>query len=764
MSPSRRAVQPWIPILLLLALLPVSLHASPSDGAAPVRPGAFQGQVPDTVPAPDTVPGADTIPLPDFGPDPGAIQTPVLPAVLDTLPVTDPLAEDTASLVALDAVVVDILQSPVSLQQVPFAISILGDEVRSTGRSSSSIEEALHGLPGVQVQNRFNAAVGERIVIRGFGARSPFGVRGVRIVVDGIPATLPDGQSTLDHLDLGNLGRVEALRGPGSALYGNAAGGVLVFETRAPSASPIRQDLESVSGDHGFRRLQATTSGSIGDGGYLISLGRYELDGFRWVPDGFAHERYGATNKEQLNTQFTFPLLGGDTRISGNALRLQADNPGSLARPAMLLEDRRAFQSNVTQGAGMDLEQGQLGVGWEGQVGERAVELMTYGIRRVEDSPGTSAVVDLNRSAGGVRVTMRSEQEGDAGLLWWALGSELNLQRDQRRHFRNTGGQRGSPLLDQSERVLGSALFLQAMLPINPILSVLTGLRYDRIRFSADDHLAGVQGRPDGSGVRTLDSASPSFGFHTRLHPAISTYLSLATAFETPTTTELANDPDGMGGFNEELEPQVGFTIEAGARGILGMMLAYEATYFHTTLHGELVAFEVEDEPGAPFFRNSGRSIREGVELALQFTPSPYLRTRLTFATNEARFREFEVNGDDLAGNRVPGLAPSRVEGLIRVGPGSWFTEVRTERTAAIPGNDRNDVEALSPAYGISDVRLGVNELELGSLRLTAYAGVTNLLDAYYNTSVVVNAAGGRYFEPGPGRNAYFGGSIGLER
>ncbi len=748
----------------LLLLLPLALL--PSLAAA----GTLQVPVPDTVPPADeegqadarTLP--DTIPLPEALPPPAPLAgpTPEGPELPDTVVVSDPLTGDT-TLVALDAVVVDILQSPVSLQDVPFAISILGNEVRTTGRSGSSIEEALHGLPGVQVQNRFNAAVGERIVVRGFGARSPFGVRGVQIMVDGIPATLPDGQSTLDHLDLGNLGRVEALRGPGSALYGNAAGGVLVFETRPPAEAAFRQEVETVSGDHGFRRLQSTTSGSVGGTGYLLSLSRYELNGFRRIVETPAFGLYGATAKDQFNGRVTFPLLGGMGRVSGNAVVLEADNPGALVRGAMLHHDRRALHENVIQGAGMELEQVQAGVGWEGRIGERVVDFTTFGIRRMEESPGTATTVDLDRTVAGVRSTMRSEQEGDAGLLWWALGSELTVQRDERAHFENAAGARGSLLLDQSERVVGSALFLQAMLPINPILSVLTGLRYDRIRFSADDHLAGVDGRPDGSGARTLDSASPSFGFHAGLHPALATFVNLATAFETPTTTELANNPEGEGGFNQDLEPQVGFTIEAGMRGLLGTMAAYEATYFHTTLHGELVAFELAEEPGAPFFRNSGRSTREGMELTLQFTPSRFLRTRLTYATNEARFREFEVDGVDLAGNRVPGLAPSRLEGLVRLGPGAWFAELRGERTAAIPGNDLNQVEAYSPAYRLADVRLGVNEAPLGPLRVSAYAGVTNMLDEYYNTSVVVNAAEGRYFEPGPGRSAYLGGSIALE-
>jgi outer membrane receptor protein involved in Fe transport len=205
-------------LLIALALLVVLPAGEVQPRRLPVgtRPGGAGASLPSPVPdLPDRV-------------------DPLSPAA-DTL--RDAPAGDTLAPIRLEGVLVDILRSPIRTGASPYAVSVLGEELGTRGRSDASIEEALHGLPGVQVQNRFNDAVGEQISIRGFGARSGFGVRGIQVVVDGIPATLPDGQSSLDHLDLGSLGRVEALRGPGAALYGNAAGGVLTFDTRSPSDS-----------------------------------------------------------------------------------------------------------------------------------------------------------------------------------------------------------------------------------------------------------------------------------------------------------------------------------------------------------------------------------------------------------------------------------------------------------------------------------------------------------------------------------------------
>jgi iron complex outermembrane recepter protein len=686
---------------------------------------------------------------------PAAAQVPVPP---DTIP------GDTLDPIRLRGVVVNVLRSPVRVDRAPFAVSVLREELRERGRSASSIDEALQGLPGVQVQNRYNAAVGEQISIRGFGARSQFGVRGIRVVVDGIPATLPDGQSTLDHLDLGSLGRVEALRGPGAAIYGNAAGGVLSFQSRSPATEALRPEFRYVQGDHGMRRLQATTSGTVGERTYLVSLSRYDWDGFRTLVGGEPGQVYGHTLREQLNATFTSPLAGGELRLVGNHLWLDAENPGSLTREAWEVGDRRAFVGNVNQGTGKTVRQSQLGAGWTGPALGRELELSVYGIRRDLTNPIPGNVVAVDRSAGGIRALLRTERLGGAGSVWWAVGFESDMQSDDRLNFRNVGGEAGDLTLDQHERVTGGAVFIQALLPINDILDVMTGLRYDRIRFRADDRFPRDPDEPQGSGSRTLDSASPSFGLHAAFHRGFGAYMNLSTAFETPTTTELANRPDGAGGFNPELDPQVGITGEVGARGLLGDVAAWELAYFHTVLYNELVPFEVESAPGRTYFRNSGRSQREGVEATLQFSPDPAVRARFALSTNRARFRSYVVDEVDFGGNRVPGVAPYRAEAIVTLGPGRWFAEVRGEAVASIHANDANDPEVKVPARRLLDLRVGANDLGIAGLELSPFLGVTNVMDRNYVSSVAVNAFGGRYYEPGPGRSVYLGASVALGR
>lgn len=716
-----------------------------------VQPGTVSGALPQERP--------DTLVLVRVNPDT------IRP---DTLRPTA-FPPDTITPFPLTGVIVEILRSPMRLDESPFAVSVLAHELRWRGRSDSSIDEALQGLPGVQIQNRFNDAAGERVSIRGFGARSEFGVRGIRIFVDGIPATLPDGQSTLDHLDLGTLGRVEALRGPGSALYGNAAGGVLDFQTRAPPESPVRQELRVIQGDHGLRRRQSTTAGTFRGAGYLVSLSRYEWGGYRVVADADAGERYGETVRDHLNSYLTFPLFGGFGRLVVNGVDVDAEDPGGLTAPELAPGDRRASPLYMTQRAGKRMQQIQAGASWEGPVRDRELAIAVHTIRKRLDSPLPTSITDLEGRVGGFRAIVRSEQQSPMGRLWWAMGVESDFQVDDRTMHRNTAGARGPLLLDQRERVSAGAVFIQALLPIAPLLDVMTGLRYDRMIFTVSDRgppAIGPDGQPipRGSSSRTMDSASPSFGAHLSLHRALGLYANLGTAFETPTTSELSADPDGAAGFAADLDPQVGVTSEIGGRGILFPAAVWELTYFHTVLYNELVPFELEDEPGRRYYRNAERSRRAGWELALQFTPDPYVSARLVVSTNDARFRAFRVDDVDYAGRRLPGIAPSRVEGILRLGPGQWFAEVRGEALAAIPGNDENTREAESPAHRLVDVRAGGSEIPVLGLHVSPFFGVTNVFDVRYNTSVVVNAADGRHFEPGPGRSAYFGASVAIQR
>lgn len=661
--------------------------------------------------------------------------------------------------VELEPIVVTVLRSPVRLDRLPFSASVMARAELAEGNTGLFIEEALHGLPGVRVQNRYNPAVGERISIRGFGARSQFGVRGIKILVDGIPATLPDGQTTLDHLDIGSLGRIEALRGPAAALYGNGAGGVLLFES-APAGADKREEGTVVAGSDGLLRLQATSLGTLGSAATRHSFAHHRFDGFRNNPTDSGEDPYSQATRTIFNIGYTIPTANGTLALQLSALDLNALNGGSL--PAELFHDgsNEAWGFNVRRRTRKDVEQGQGGISWRGALGGLEGTFSAYGVSRQLDNPIPTSVIDLDRKGGGVRVALGRAWETATGPARVDFGVEGELQSDDRQNFANDGGERAGLTLDQQERVRAAAAFGQFQLPLASRLNVVGALRFDHFNFRADDRFTAA-GNPDDSGSRAMAGLSPSLGLHIDLGNH-GLFASVARSFETPTTTELANQPDRAGGFNPGLEPQRGWTAEGGLRGELGGDAAYDLAAFSSTLSNQLVPFEVPSAPGRRFYRNAGQSRVRGFEASLRAALSSVLSARFAYGYVDARFTEFTVGGNDYADNRVPGIAPHRLEAGLRAARGPWFGELRTEVRDAVPANDSN--EASADGFTLVGLRFGATEVGSGSLRLSPFAGITNLTNVRYASSVVVNAFGGRFFEPGPDRGGYVGMSITWDR
>ncbi len=662
---------------------------------------------------------------------------------------------DSSAVIPLDEIEVTVLRTPILLGEVPFAVSVLGESALTRGKAGLSIEEALQGLPGVQVQNRYNSAVGERISIRGFGARSQFGVRGVTVLVDGIPATLPDGQSTLDHLDLGTLGRVEALRGPGSSAYGNGAGGVLRFETRRAADQPFRQDFSTIFGSNGMSRLQATANGVSGDREYILSASRFNYDGFRVNPIANDGSLYGSARRLHLNGQLRSPAADGEMVVTANLANLDGENPGSLNDSLMAIGDRRSHTGSIFQQTNKKVTQGQLGFAWTGPAAAGEADISAWGLFRNLDNPIPSAVIDLKRTAAGVRGALRG-QAGASEQLTWNLGGEYALQRDDRQNHGNDGGERAALRLDQLENVRTLAFFGQGDLRLGERARLVGGVRYDRLDFSVDDAFLS---NGDDSGDRLMDAISPSIGLHVAAGPAMGLFATVGTSFESPTTTELANDPSGRGGFNPELNPQRSLSLEAGARGVSGNRFAYELSVFTTSITDALVPIEVPDIDRT-FYANAGSASHQGFEAAFTLAAGGGASLRATYSYTDAVFDDYVARGNDYGGNRIPGLAPHRAEAIASLDQPGWFAELRLTRVSAIPVNDVNTAE--TDPYQLLDVRFELDPVRVGALDVAPVAGITNIFDTLYTASVVVNAFGRRYNEPGPGRSFYAGLRAGL--
>jgi iron complex outermembrane receptor protein len=325
-------------------------------------------------------------------------------------------------------------------------------------------------------------------------------------------------------------------------------------------------------------------------------------------------------------------------------------------------------------------------------------------------------------------------------------------------NFVNRQGERADRVLDQRERVTSAAGFTQLVATLGRRLDLLGAVRYDRFRFAVRDQLIS-ESNPDDSGSRTLAAVSPSVGASWAIADALHLYGNVATAFETPTTTELANQPTGAGGFNPELEPQRTRSFEVGAKGWLGRIAAYQLAAYHARVRDALIPFRVPGQPDRDFFRNAGSAVHQGWEAGVALTPLPRVRSQLAYTHTSARYREYTVGGNEYRGNRIPGVAPHRLDALLSLG--FWrggYLELDGRYASDTAVNDANT--ATSPAYFVSDARIGASNLRLGRVVVAPFLGVSNLFDTRYNTSVVVNAFGGRFYEPGPGRALYAGARV----
>ncbi|MDH3224601.1 MAG: TonB-dependent receptor, partial [Gemmatimonadota bacterium] len=470
---------------------------------------------------------------------------------------------------------------------------------------------------------------------------------------------------------------------------------------------------------------------------------------------------YSGGDRTTLNGFIGLPLSGGEFQAQLSALDMDALNPGSLPGDLYAEGSNQAWGFNVAQGAFKAVRQGQLGLRWTGPVGGLQGAISAYGVRRELDNPIPNTVIDLDRNAGGVRASAAHVWPTAEGEIRLDLGVEGEIQSDARKNFANEGGGVAGPLtLDQDERVRSGGIFAQLHAPLSARLSIIGALRYENVSFRAEDHFFGT-GEPDDSGERTMTGVNPSLGAHLSMGDH-GVFVSVARSFDTPTTTELANRESGAGGLNPQLDPQRGWSVEGGIRGIVANRLAYDLAAFSTWLTDELIPFEVESAPGRTFFRNAGESTIQGLEASARVVLIRGLTLLTSYSWVDARFSDFVVDGENLNGNRVPGVAPHRLDARLRGQRGPLFAEVRMETRGAVPVDDGNTNEA--DGHTLLDLRAGGTDIQAGSVRISPFMGVTNITDERYVAAVVVNAFGGRFYEPGPDRGYYVGMSLAVER
>ena len=671
--------------------------------------------------------------------------------------------------VELDPVVVSATRTDDRPHEVPASIDVVtGAELR-TARAALNLAESLWRVPGVVVRDRQNQAQDLQISIRGFGARATFGVRGLRLLADGIPASMPDGQGQVSHFALEAADRIEVLRGPFSALHGNAAGGVIaVFSAPAPDVPEAEVAL--LAGSDGLWRAGASWRGPL-DAAAHHGL---RVDAARTAGDGWRERSAWRRDGAQALLRGTFD--GGATyTVLFNHLDLKAEDPQGLNATELSRDRRAASPNSVLFGARKTVEQAQLGArveqpfgdaqslaltGWRGR--RQTFQILTVPVFAQANPTHGGGVIDLDRDYHGVDARWQWRAPDERATLTAGVSREVAAER--RRGFENfVGGEIGvvgALRRDERNRVTSDDVYLQGDWRPGARWRVNAGLRHTRVRFaSADDYV--TADNPDDSGALAYSRMSPALGVLFRASDAVSVYANAGSGFETPTFAELAYRLDGGTGLDDSLRPARSRHAELGLRATRGEA-RFGVALFGASTRDELVV--VANQGGRSYYDNAGRTRRRGAEFSLSMPLGARWDVAAAYTWLDARYREDfgtcatpPCSGDDLRvreGAWIPGLA--RHTGWVGL---RWRARADTDVLLEARGNsavhvdDRNS--ATAPGYVLIDA--GVEHRFGTAPAWRVFARVDNLLDRETVGSVIVNEGNGRFFEPAPGRRWQLG-------
>ncbi len=660
-----------------------------------------------------------------------------------------------------DTVVVSATRSGQSAFDLPLSISSLNQAQLQDGQLQMNLSESLVRIPGIVAQNRQNYAQDLQISSRGFGARASFGVRGLRLYTDGIPATMPDGQGQISHFDLGSAARLEVLRGPFSALYGNSAGGVISLFTE--DGAPGMQITPSViMGSDGTQRIGTKLTGDNGTLNYVVDASSFRTDGYR------AHS---AAKRDTFNGKLRWhPDADSTLTLVANAVDMpDIQDPLGLTRAQFEADPRQAASTATTFNTRKSVAQQQAGLTYARKVGAGdTAQVMFYrgsrdstqyqsipiGPQMAASHPG--GVIDLARDYWGVDARWIHRGQLAGGPLTTTLGINYDRLDETRRGFQNfvgtTLGVEGALRRNEDNRIHNFDQYVQMLWEPAEEWLLMAGVRHSVVRINSSDNYI-VAGNGDDSGATDFAAVTPVIGATWRFTPALNIYVSYGKGSETPTLNELSYRSAGPG-LNLGLRAAKNNNLELGFKSLLGQATQLNVALFAVDTDREIVVDT--SSGGRTTYRNAGRTRRSGLEAVLQTSWGNGLQLMAAYTYLSARYRDSISASPILADNFIPGI-PRRsayVEGSWRHAPSGFMTALELRNVGKVWINDANSDAA--GAYTVVNLRFGL-EQTAGGWKLKEFLRVDNLGDRQYAGSVIVNESNQRFFEPAPGRNSLVG-------
>lgn len=640
------------------------------------------------------------------------------------------------------------------LSDIAGAVSVVDEQDIQLGRQQFALDESLNRVPGMFSQNRYNFAQDLRISLRGFGARANFGIRGIRVFVDGIPSTVTDGQSVIDDVELGAIERVEVIRGPSSSLYGSSSGGVISLYTESGTPDPYAEARLTI-GEFDQQKYHLKTGGEVDRLNYFLSASHLSYEGFR---------DHSEIRQTTFNSKFTYDInANSDLQVVFNSMDSPTrEDSGALSLADVAIDREQAQARNVSSNAGEDIDQQKLGFTYNYNLDNRhEITLRNYYIWRDFETflpigshipfVADDGVTGFDRFffGGGAQYTFTGELFGRPNQV--SIGVDVDSQTDDRQRYINNAGVKGALTFDQEEQADAIGVYIRNIFAVTDTLQLTVGGRYDSVELEVDDRFLANGNQ---SSKIDFDEFNPTVGLNWNAWGNINLFWNYATSFETPTFTELANPARdlnvNLGGF-ANIQAQTADSFEFGMRGALTDRVNIDVAYFTMQVDDEVT--NVTNVGNRSFFENADTD-RQGIEAAAVINLFDGLRLTTAYTWSDFEFDRFITSPTDV-GNELPGIPEHQFYAeLAYTHATGFYAAWDVIHVGKFYADNANTLAAGD--HTVSNLRIG-HEITVGQTRFGPYIGVNNLFDEEYFANVRLNAFGGRAFEPAPDINVYGG-------
>lgn len=643
--------------------------------------------------------------------------------------------------ITLNEISVEALKIETLKKKVPYSISVLDFKKIQKINQQLSLQEYIESVPGLFSLNANNYAQDLRISIRGFGARSAFGIRGIKIIVDGIPETTPDGQGQIDNIPIGLINKIEVLRGPSASFYGNAAGGVISINT-IDSLSGKSNIVRSLFGSYNLTSHQLTSFLNNGNTNAIIYLNNTQTDGYR-EQSGLKQNifniklRHNFSSKSVINAQFNYTNSP------------KAQDAGGLTLEEVGNNRKQARQRNIDYDTFEKIDQLKMGINWVKNFSQN-LSLNSYAFFSTRDFYGklpfeSGGIVDLDRKYYGLGARLKFSKSDQNPSHQFQIGMESSFQNDGRNRFLNIKGIQGNNVFSQEEIFKNYAFYFLDQVKLNKWV-IRSSVRFDHLSIGTDNDIFN----------KRYNVFNPSFGLSKEIKRNQFLFINFSSSFETPTLSELSANPSGNEGFNLKLEPSRAFNYELGWK-VSKPKFIMEANIFYIKSSNEILPYELEDFPGRSFYKNSGATKRMGLELFTQLNWKN-IEVQSTFTSAKYLFEDDKITTQDFKSNNLPGIPKSQFFiNLIHISKKNWITKLTFENTGKFYANNSNSV--LIDSYQKTRFQTG-KSVDVKWSEVDFFLGINNLLNQEYFDNIRLNAFGSRFYEPAPPRNVFTGFSL----